>query len=404
MTSIRITVPVAADWPVVQRIDELAFGYSWAPDMEPALELARALVAHVDDEAAGLAAALTFDLAVPGGRLPAAGVTWVGVIPTHRRRGVLTALMRRQLDDVRAAGEPVAVLWASEPVIYGRYGYGLASRRLSVTVPRAGTVVDGPVDDGLRLRLVPPADGLAAVEDVYAAVRAARPGMPLRVGEGRARALHDPPSQREGASELRCALAEDADGVRGYTLFATRPSWHDGSASGTVRVRELLAVDPAAHAACWRFLLGIDLMDRVVHINLAEDDPVLHLLADPRRAQPVLQDALFVRLVDLPAALTGRRYAVHVDVVLEVSDAFAPWNAGRWRLRADAADGATCERTDDPADLVLDVRELGAAFLGGTSLTALAAAGRVVARSADALTVATAAFRHDPLPYCPFIF
>lgn len=404
MTSIRITVPTDADWPLLQRVDELAFGYSWPPDMDPALELPRALLAHVDDEPVGLAAALTFDLAVPGGRLPAAGITWVGVVPTHRRRGVLSALMRRQLDDIRAAGEPVAVLWASEPPIYGRFGYGLASRRLSVTVPRAGTVVDAPADAGLTVRLVAPTDGLAAIEQVYAAVRATRPGLPLPVAGGRSRAVHDPPSQREGASELRCALVEGSAGTRGYALFATRGEWVAGVPAGEVRVRELLAVDAAALAATWRFLLGIDLMDRVVHINLAEDDPLLHLVSDPRRVQPVLRDALFVRLVDLPSALAGRRYAVPLDVVLEVSDEVAPWNAGRWRLRAGPDATSRCEPTDAEADLALDVRDLGAAYLGGTSLATLAAAGRVRARTAAALTTASVAFRHEPMPHCPFVF
>lgn len=401
---IRITVPTESDWPVIQRIDELAFGFTWSPDMDPALELPRALLAHVDDEPAGLAAALTFDLAVPGGSVRAAGVTWVGVAPTHRRQGVLGTLIRRQLDDVRAAGEPVAVLWASEPGIYRRFGYGLASRRLSVTLPRAGTVVEGPVDDALRVRLVPPADGLPAIEEVYAAVRAQRPGMPRHVGRGRERAVLDPVSQRHGASELRCAVVADADRVRGYALFATESVWTDGQPAGTVKVREALAVDPAATAAVWRFLLSIDLMARVEHINLPEDDALLHLLVDVRRAQPVLRDALFVRLVDLPAALAARRYATAVDVVLEVSDAFAPWNAGRWRLVAAPTGEATCSPSEAPADLALDVRDLGAAYLGGTSPVSLAAAGRVVEHTPGALLAATTAFRHDPLPYCPFVF
>jgi predicted acetyltransferase len=341
---------------------------------------------------------------VPGGSLPAAGVSWVGVLPTHRRRGVLTALMEHQLASLHEAGrEPVAVLWASEPQIYGRYGYGLASRFCSVTVGRSASALlpDAPSDAGLRLRLVP-ADDWKLTAGVHDTLAARRPGMFGRDERWWRRVVRDLPAMREGRSELRCVVAEDDGGVRGYARYSTKQSYGDDFGQGKVSVREMLAVDPAALATLYRYLFDLDLMGTTEVWNVPVDDPLLHWLQNPRRAKPELGDALYVRLVDLPAALSARTYATDVDVVLDVVDERCPWNAGRWRLSGGTA-GASCTRTDDDADLILDVRELGAAYLGGTSLVELAGTGRVTGSEA-VLRAATAAFGHSPAPWVPVVF
>ena len=168
----------------------------------------------------------------------------------------------------------------------------------------------------------------------------------------------------------------DDGGPRGYALYRTKESWGPGGAEGTLDIREVAATDPAAHRALWRVLLGTDLVGEVSYYNLPVDDPLTRLLVDPRRAAPRLVDALFTRLVDVARALTARTYAVPVEVVLDLDDPFCPWNTGCWRLSG-GPDGATCAPTTEDADLSLDAQALGALFLGGTSLRALADAGMV---------------------------
>jgi predicted acetyltransferase len=341
--------------------------------------------------------------------LPVAGVTAVSVLPTHRRRGVLRSLMHRQLADIAARGdEPVAALWAAETPIYGRYGYGRASSSAYLEFRRGEGALgpQAPADPRLTLRLAEPAAAAAELAKVHDAVLAGQPGFFARDDDWWGRVLHDEPGERHGAGPLRCLLAEDA-GVRGYALYATRERWDGatGLPDGELVVRELVAADPVAGAALWQNLLDRDLIASVIAELRPADDPLLHQLLDQRRARERLADGLWVRVIDLPAALSRRAYSSPVDVVLEVTDALLPGNAGHWRLRAAGPGGdALCERTGQPADLALDVRELGAAYLGGTRLGTLAQAGLVRELRPGALTALSAAMTWDPAPWCPRIF
>jgi predicted acetyltransferase len=345
------------------------------------------------DDPVGTAGAFDFRLTVPGGAsVPAAGVTMVGVLATHRRRGLLTAMMRRQLDDVRAWGEPLAVLTASEPGIYGRFGYGAATFSLhgEIDTGRVRLSVPEGTDD-VRLRYADPVDALGACEAVYARTVPLRPGMlARRPGWERVWVL-DPESGRGGASPLQCVVAERGGEAVGYARFRVRPQWTDSGHNGQVVVEDLAAVEPVAQAALWRFLFGIDLTSSLKVRGRPIDEGWQHLVSDIRRCQLRVRDGLYVRLVDVGAALEARTYPAPVDVVLEVEDAFCPWNAGRWRLTGDAK-GASCERTTDAADLALSVRELGAAYLGGVSLGSLAAAGLVRELRRGALAQASVGF------------
>ena len=341
-----------------------------------------------------------FQMTVPGRRLPVAGVTWVGVLPSHRRRGLLTALMQRMLTDLHEAGEAVAALWASQGAIYQRFGYGPASWHASLTVPSRAAFTVPVQATGLRL-VTPTADCLQAAYDAAAATRG---GWFDRDEAWWAFRLHDPASRRSGASALRCVVADGVGGVAGYALYRTKPSWGGSGPSGEVQVRELVAADPAVRAQLWRYLLDIDLMSTVSAPMGPVDEPLLHLLAEPRSASPVLSDNLWVRLVDVPAALAGRCYASEVDVVLEVTDDTCPWNAGRFRLTGGPA-GATCTATTDQPELRVRAADLGAAYLGGTSLLARAGAGHVVELRAGALAEASLAFGWTgPSAYCPIVF
>ncbi|NBM19999.1 GNAT family N-acetyltransferase [Streptomyces sp. GC420] len=359
------------------------------------------------EECVGTAGAFTFRLSVPGGRIvPAAGVTMVSVAATHRRRGILTSMMRRQLDDVRAWGEPLAVLTASEPGIYGRFGYGIATQQLSAEIDssRVRLVPPPGADIGaVRVRYADPEASLAACEAVYAQRVESRPGMLARLPGWERLGVLDPAQNRQGASPLQCVLAERNGRTVGYARFAVKPEWGAGGAEGVVNVRDLEALDPGAYAALLNFLLSVDLTSTVRMRSRPVDDPFVHLVSDIRRCEPRVRDSLHLRPVEVGAALEARTYAAPVDVVLEVTDPFCPWNEGRWRLSGDTK-GAGCERTTDPADLALGSNELGAAYLGGTRLSALAGAGRVRELRQGALTEASVAFASPVAPWLPHGF
>jgi predicted acetyltransferase len=362
-----------------------------------------------DEAIVGTTGVYSLRMAVPGAVLPVAGITAVSVLPTHRRRGVLRSLMHRQLADVAARGdEPVAALWSAETPIYGRYGYGRASSIAYFEFGRGEGALGrhAPADSRLGLRLADPAGAAAELAKVYDAVLAGQPGFFARDDDWWGRVLHDESAERPGAGPLRCLLAEDASGVRGYAVYVSRDRWDDatGLPDCALLIRELVAVDPAAGAALWQNLLDRDLVTSVTAELRPADDPVLHQLLDQRRARARLGDGLWVRVIDLPAALSGRAYSGPVDVVLEVTDELLPGNAGRWRLRAAVPGGARCERTTQPADLALDVRELGAAYLGGTRLGTLAQAGLVRELTPGAVAPLSAAMTWDPSPWCPRIF
>jgi predicted acetyltransferase len=378
------------------------------------------------EELVGTTGVYSLRMTVPGTVLPVAGVSAVSVLPSHRRRGVLRSLMRRQLADLAARGEePIAALWASETPIYPRYGYGRASSNAYFRFERGegALAATAAADPALTLRLAEPQAVTAELAQVYETVRPVRPGFFARSADWWGRVLYDEPGERMGFSPLRCLLAEDGAGVRGYALYVTAERWHDPTTlpDCPLVVRETLAADPAAGAALWHNLLTRDLVSTVTAEYRSPDDPLLYQLLDPRRARVQVSDGLWVRIIDLPGALTRRAYSGPVDVVLEVTDGLLAGNAGRWRLRAGGADGAdgagtlggaggaggagvSCERTEAPADVALDVRELGAAYLGGTRLGTLAAAGLVHELRAGTLNRLSAALTWDPAPWCPQLF
>lgn len=393
----------AAEWDDWFEAFELAFGgvaeSPEARELDRAVtEPARCMGVWDGDQCVGTAGAYSFRLSVPGGALvPAAGVSVVSVATTHRRRGVLTTMMRRQLDDVREWGESVAVLTASEPAIYGRFGYGAATQQLSAEIDTARVRLEVPAGtDGVRLRFARPAEARDVCEAVYARNVPGRPGMLARRPHWDRLPLLDAESDRDGASPLRCVLAERAGDVVGFGRFRVKPG---RGSDGAVLLSDLETLDPAAYAALWRFLFDIDLTSTIRMRNRPVDDAWQHLVSDIRRCDVRLRDSLYVRLVEVGAALEARAYQAAVDVVLEVSDAFCPWNEGRWRLTGDAKGGASCKRTDEAADLALCVRELGAAYLGGVSLASLAAAGRVRELRPGALGEASMAFGAGVAPW-----
>ena len=377
------------------------------------LEFGRILAAFDGDTIVGGTGAFSFQMRVPGTMAAVAGVSLVAVLPSHRRQGILSALMRRQLAEVSERGEAVAVLFASESGIYRRYGYGRASWHAAYRLQRGeGTLAPGaPADPGLRLRIAEPLSARAELAKVYDLALAERPGLYARTGPWWDRLLTDPHSEDGSSRQIRCVLAEDDSGPRAYAVFTSTDRWDEdaGLPRGVLEVSEAIATDPAATAALWDNLLSRDLVSEFRARMRPVDDPLLHLLADPRRVRSVVSDGLWVRLADVGRALAQRHYASPVDVVIEVADELCPHNAGRWRLAAQASAApagfrATCERTTAPADVVLPVRAVGAAYLGGTGLKAMASAGLITEVTPGSLAALSTAMSWEPAPWCPMTF
>lgn len=342
---------------------------------------------------------------VPGARTPVSGLTWVGVHPGHRRRGLLRTMIEQHFANSLGRGEAVSALWAAEPAIYGRFGYGMASTDVRLTIPRGAALRDVPGAADLRVRLEQvDADRHLPLMDAVNA-RIDRPGWVRRESpEQRTSFMSDPEFFRDGAEALRIALVEDPDGTpRGYATFRRKESWAAEGPRGVVRVREAVAQDAATARALWGVLTDLDLMATVEVDALAVDDPLWFLLVDVRACKANLGDNLWVRLLDVPAALAARRYQAPVDVVLEVADAMLPANAGRWRV-VGSPDGAAVTRAEGPADLAVDVRELGAAYLGGVSLASLAGAGLVTELRPGTLHAAAVGFGWPVAPVCSFVW
>ena len=370
----------------------------WLERVVDLLPHERMHAAFEDGQIVGGAGAFPFELSVPGGSLPCAGVTAVGTQPTHRRRGVLRSMMDAQLRDVHERGEPIAALWASEETIYGRFGYGVASWAGELTVPHEWDAFVKPPGPAGAPRFVTPEEARELFPPVYDAVRSERPGMTSRSAawwEERHLRLEE----KESDAPRRFVVLELEGEPVGYGIYRTHFSFDSGSSNSRLVVREALGTTPQATAAIWRFLLDVDWMGSV-EVSLAPPDhPLLLLLAKPRRARYRMADGIWVRIVDLPTALSGRTYAEGPPLVLEVRDAVCDWNDGRWKLN-----GGECERTDAEPDLALDVSALGSAYLGAIPFTQLRDAGSVQELSEGAIRRADALFAWRPLPWCLEIF
>jgi predicted acetyltransferase len=364
------------------------------------LEPARMHAAWEDGRAVGGAGAFSFQLTVPGGRVPAAGVTVVGVLPTHRRRGILTAMTRSQLDDVHRRGEPLAALWASEETIYGRFGYGMASLTGEFDLERVYGAFRAPLVPEGQARLVGVEEALDLLPPIYERVASRTPGMFARSPDWwETRSLSKEGFAWAGEGEQFRAVLELDSVPAAYAIYRVTASWEAGSSTGVVRVAEAMGDGGRATAQIWRYLLDIDWLRRIEAPLEPVDHPLFLLLVEPRRMRFRIGDALWLRLVDVGAALSARTYAGPESVVFEVRDEFCPWNDGRWRLQ----DGRA-ERTTAPAELSLPVADLASTYLGGFTFAQLARAGRLEERADRAVERADALFRTDRAPWCPEIF
>lgn len=396
--------PTASSEEFEAAVGAIGHYFGGGPGREGAENFARVLPfdrmhgAFDEGRVVGGAGAIPFRLSVPGGELDCAGVTVVGVLPTHRRRGVLTDLMRAQLDDVRRRGEPLAALWASEAAIYRRYGYGLASLGATIDLPKQYNALRPAPTEGMQVRLVPLDEAKPLVQPVYDRVQRLTPGMFSRTDAWwDSRTLDDPADRREDGAQKNVAVLE-RDGVpAAYAIYRVVSSFQDGANKGYVRVVEAIG-EPATEVELWRYLLGIDWIASYRGV-IATDHPLFHAAVYPSRLKLRVADALWLRLVDVGAALSGRSYGADGPLVLDVVDQFLPENEGRWRLA-----GGHAERTDEEPDLSLDVGELGSLYLGAFTASELVRAGLVRELREGAASRADAVFRSERKPWCPEVF
>lgn len=363
----------------------------------------RYFVALDGNDIVGTAGACSTRLTVPGPRsLPAPGITAVGVLPSHRRRGINTRLMGALLDQAEERGEPLAYLWASESPIYRRFGYGTASFCTELEVaPERSSFVPG-TDTGGRVRALPREQALPLMRPVYDRVAATRPGM-IAVDERWWTVLfHEP--KRDEDEPLFFAVHEGDDGVPdGYAVYKVKHEWIHSVPRNELKLQHLIAATPQATAALWRFVLDVDLIATVKAWDRPADEELQWLAGEPRRMNFMVSDGLWVRLIDIPASLAGRRYSADGRLVVEIDDAFRPRSSGRYELIVESGEGA-CARTDADPMLSCGVGALGATYLSGSSFRQLARAQQVHELEPGALARADAMFASDPSPWFGFIF
>ena len=367
-------------------------------------DLSRSISVWDGDQVVSTAGTWTFEMTTPGGFVPCGGLTWVGVLPSHRRKGILTAMMRYQLDQVRERGEAIAALWASESVIYQRFGYGMAAEGVEISIDRTRTQLRTAPSFPGRTRYVERDEALAKWPAVWDAVRQVYPGFHNRTrGWWEHRIFSTTPRPGPaGFGRLFYIQYEEDGNVLGYAGYRVKEHYEKGNAAGTLSLQTLVATTDAAYSALWQHIFGVDLIATIEAEWRPTDEALYAMLADPRRLIRRPSDTLWVRPVDTPRALSARRYAASGELVIELRDDFCPWNAGRYLLQGGPA-GAQCHVTTRTADLEMSVNELGALYLGGSRAYQLARAGRIEG-SAEAVARADAMFAWNPQPWAPEIW
>lgn len=388
------------------RVDAAAFGgpvsSAQSASKRPMIDPARWFLATLDDEPCGGTGSFATELTLPGGAIvPAAAVSDVGVLPTHRRRGVATALMACQLDAAAAAGDAVAVLHASDAGIYGRFGYGVATRwrQIRIDARRVALRADRPTAGG-RTRLVTRGAAARICPQVHDAARLATAGGLARSAAWWDVVLGDSGAYLGGDPEQLVMVHEDETGAPdGYAIYRVHQDWSAGQAAHTLAVWELVGIDAGVELDLWATLAAHDLVDAVTG-PIRVDHELRDVVVDGRQVGVVWdQDLLWLRLLDVEAVLGARAAGSEDRIVVEVEDGFAPHAGGRFVLEGDAGQ-LRCGRTDRPADARLDVAELAALSLGGGSARALARAGRIELSEPDAALRIDRLLRTDPQPWC----
>ena len=397
-------------FPAFARVMAVAFGEDRSEqaiaDIQRGVEYDRSIAAFDSDRIVGTGGADSMELTLPGlTTVPVGGLTAISVLPTYRRRGILRAIMNRHFEDVAQRGEPISVLIAAEATIYGRFGYGMATMSAEMEIDIREAAVRRPPGGSGRLRLLDRDERSPVVRPFYDRYRRTQPGELSRIDWWWEIFAGDPEWRHQGESKRQDVVYESAPGqVDGWVSYRIKDRWDHFIPGNLVKVQHLFASTPEATAALWSYCLDLDLAGTVQLHARPVDEPLRWYLENPRLLRTTdLADHLWLRVLDLPAALKARRYGTEGELVLEVTDTVRPDNQGRWLLDA-GPDGASCQHTRRRPDLALDVSELGAAYLGGTRLASLGRTGRIDERTPGALLRADAMFGSDPPPWTTTFF
>jgi predicted acetyltransferase len=387
-----------------------AFGEGLSPEAfeqgRPLLEPDRLIGAKDGDRWVATAAAYSFRLTVPGGReVGAPGLTDVGVAPSHRRRGILRAMMTWVLDQAVERGEPVAILWASESAIYQRFGYGIGTLQSAFDIERTRIRFIRPVEPIGRMRIVDRDEALALIPPVYEAVRRRTPGA-LSRNEGRWAndLLFDAEWMQRGNGPKFIAVLEVDGEVRGYVLYRVLNQWDDRGPNNVVLVLEVIGLDHASERTIWSWVMDLDLAGHVRGQRGPAPHPLLLELTEPRRMGLTVRDALLIRIVDVRAALEGRGYGAPGSLTFDLTDVDRPVNDGRWRLEVADDGGATLTAATDEPDLRLDTSDLATVYLGAFRFADLLRSGRVTECRPSAVAAADRLFATAATAWCSMIF
>lgn len=384
-----------------QRVLSLAFSEDLDPTeatlVRKITEFDRTLGVFDRGTMVGTGSIASLEMALPGAMAPVAAVTAIGVVPTHRRRGILTSIMRRQFEEVHDGKEALAVLFASEGPIYQRYGYGMGGPMGTFSIDTRMSAYVRPYQPRGEIHLLDRDEALKAIKPVYEEARTRWPGMLSRPGGWWDHRLHEHQHNGPGYSRFFFAVHEGQE-LDGYVFYRVKDRWNDEGPNSLMDVEELVALTDDAYAALWRQCFDTDLVRRVEGWKRPADDPIVHMLAEPRAMQLKIRDGIWVRLVDVRPALEARRYSAEGRLVFEVRDALCPWNEGRIALDG-GPEGARARKTDADPDLVVDVADLGAVYLGGVPFYTLARARRVVEAAPGAIRTADAMFGWQPGPW-----
>ncbi len=370
--------------------------------LQKTFEFDRSIVALDGELFVGTGGADSFDLTTPGGVVKTGGLTAIAVIPTHRRRGILTDIMRYHFDEVRERGEPLSVLRASESTIYGRYGYGVATMDASFRIDRQHAALATEIPTPGLVRLVDKDEARRTMPGIYQSVGTSWPGFLSRTEAQWDLRVLDLEHWRDGMTANRFVVHADDGNDLGYLRYRVRDKWEEGHAASELLAAELMALTPAAEVALWRYAFSVDLIQSIRTQTRPPEMLLAAMLADPRRMKLRQGDGLWARLLDIPAALAGRRYAVEGRLVFEVVDAFLPEVGGTFELEG-GPEGSECRPSSASPELTLDIAALSSRYLGDGSFRLLQQAARV-AGDPDVVRRADQMFGWYQRPWCPHYF
>ena len=380
------------------RVEARAYGNRLDTDPEvlrPHFDLDRSIAVFDQGNIIGGAHSHRVEMSIPGATAVIAGVANIAVQPTHTRQGVMTRMMNHQIKNIHDRGEPLAALFARESVIYRRFGYGIGSLHERWMIDRQYSGYARPYERRGRIVFVDPVDITKELPEVFRRSTMDRPGVFQRALHHWERDSQAPEHSQGGPGGLFYAAYEDGGRVDGYVTYRTIGT--------TLVVNELMAATEEANTALWRYCFDVDLISCTEALRRPVDDPMPWMLADPRRLQRSTRDGMWLRLIDVGAALKLRRYMQSGRLVLEVGDGLCPWNEGRFELEG-SSEGATCRSSSSSPDLVLGVSDLASAYLGTVSFSTLSQAGLVDERTPGALLRADSMFAVRYQPWTPHNF